>query len=118
MPARPRSARTAAPRATDPASRAVPPGRGSVAFLMLRFRPLVVASFGLALFAPSLLADPNPPRAMDGAALRAALRKLNVVGTAVMISAHPDDENTALIAWLSRGKMVRTAYLSLTRGDG
>lgn len=34
------------------------------------------------------------------------------------IAAHPDDEDTQLIAWLARGRRVETAYLSLTRGDG
>ena len=34
------------------------------------------------------------------------------------IGAHPDDEDTNLIAWLARGRRVETAYLSLTRGDG
>src|SRR5688572_23112745 len=34
------------------------------------------------------------------------------------IAAHPDDEDTNLIAWLARGRTVETAYLSLTRGDG
>ncbi len=47
-----------------------------------------------------------------------ALDKLNVVGSALMIAAHPDDENTAVIAYLARGKKVRTAYLSLNRGEG
>ena len=35
-----------------------------------------------------------------------------------MVAAHPDDENTALIAYFSRGRKLRTAYLSLTRGEG
>jgi LmbE family N-acetylglucosaminyl deacetylase len=35
-----------------------------------------------------------------------------------MIAAHPDDENTALLAYFSRGRKLRTAYLSLTRGEG
>lgn len=35
-----------------------------------------------------------------------------------MIGAHPDDEDTALLAYLARGENARTAYLSLTRGDG
>lgn len=35
-----------------------------------------------------------------------------------MIAAHPDDENTALLAWLARGRKVRTGYLALTRGEG
>lgn len=34
------------------------------------------------------------------------------------IAAHPDDENTRLLAWLAKGKHINTAYLSLTRGDG
>jgi LmbE family N-acetylglucosaminyl deacetylase len=34
------------------------------------------------------------------------------------IAAHPDDEDTQLIAWLARGRNVETAYMSLTRGDG
>lgn len=35
-----------------------------------------------------------------------------------MIAAHPDDENTALLTYLARGRKVRTGYLSLTRGEG
>jgi LmbE family N-acetylglucosaminyl deacetylase len=46
------------------------------------------------------------------------LDRLNVVGSALMIAAHPDDENTALLAYLARGRRVRTGYLSLTRGEG
>src|SRR5882757_9822569 len=34
------------------------------------------------------------------------------------IAAHPDDEDTNLVAWLARGRNVETAYMSLTRGDG
>lgn len=46
------------------------------------------------------------------------LKKLNVVGNALYIAAHPDDENTRLISYLENEKLIRTAYLSLTRGDG
>lgn len=46
------------------------------------------------------------------------MQKLNVLGSVLYIVAHPDDENTRLIAWLANGKKVRTADLSLTRGDG
>ncbi len=46
------------------------------------------------------------------------LQKLNVLGSVLYIAAHPDDENTRLITWLSNEKKYRTAYLSLTRGDG
>ncbi|MEQ1885916.1 MAG: PIG-L family deacetylase, partial [Bryobacteraceae bacterium] len=50
--------------------------------------------------------------------LRFALDELNNLGSVLMIAAHPDDENTALLTYLARGKHVRTGYLSLTRGEG
>ncbi|MGD2121192.1 MAG: PIG-L family deacetylase [Gemmatimonadota bacterium] len=46
------------------------------------------------------------------------LRRLDGVKRVLMIGAHPDDEDTALLAALSRGMGVETAYLSLTRGEG
>ncbi|MGE3382096.1 MAG: PIG-L family deacetylase [Pyrinomonadaceae bacterium] len=46
------------------------------------------------------------------------LKRLNTSASAMMIGAHPDDEDTALLSYLSRGENARTAYLSLTRGDG
>jgi LmbE family N-acetylglucosaminyl deacetylase len=46
------------------------------------------------------------------------LRKVQVLGKVLYVAAHPDDENTRLLAWLAREKKVETAYLSLTRGDG
>ncbi|MEO1257685.1 MAG: PIG-L family deacetylase [Bacteroidota bacterium] len=47
-----------------------------------------------------------------------ALKKANVLGSALYVAAHPDDENTRLISHLSNGMYMNTAYLSLTRGDG
>ena len=46
------------------------------------------------------------------------LQKINFLGTALYIAAHPDDENTRLIGYLANKVKARTAYLSLTRGDG
>jgi LmbE family N-acetylglucosaminyl deacetylase len=46
------------------------------------------------------------------------LQKLNFLGSAMYIAAHPDDENTRLISYLSNDLKARTAYLSMTRGDG
>jgi len=46
------------------------------------------------------------------------IQKLNVLGSVLYIAAHPDDENTRLIAYLSNDRQYRTGYLSLTRGDG
>ncbi len=59
-----------------------------------------------------------PAFARDAAQIQLALRKLNVVGGALYVAAHPDDENTAMLAWLSNERLLRTAYLSVTRGDG
>ncbi len=47
-----------------------------------------------------------------------ALEKLNVLGSVLLMGAHPDDENAALLAYLARGRKARAAYLALTRGDG
>lgn len=46
------------------------------------------------------------------------IKKLNTFGSVLYIAAHPDDENTRLLAYLSKEKLYRTGYLSLTRGDG
>jgi LmbE family N-acetylglucosaminyl deacetylase len=70
---------------------------------------------GLFLAAPA--AAQQPPRAgLVDAALR--LRQLDGVKRVLMIGAHPDDEDSQLVAALARGYGVETAYLSLTRGDG
>jgi LmbE family N-acetylglucosaminyl deacetylase len=50
--------------------------------------------------------------------VRQALDRLNTLGSVLMIAAHPDDERNELIAYLARARHYRTAYLSLTRGDG
>ncbi len=50
--------------------------------------------------------------------IRQKLEKLNVLGSVLYVAAHPDDENTRLIAYYANGELMRTAYLSATRGDG
>jgi len=47
-----------------------------------------------------------------------AIRKLNVLGSVLYVAAHPDDENTRLITYLSKERLYRTGYMSMTRGDG
>ncbi|MGL4630345.1 MAG: PIG-L family deacetylase [Leadbetterella sp.] len=44
--------------------------------------------------------------------------KLNTLGNALYVAAHPDDENTLLISYLSKERKLRTAYIAMTRGDG
>ena len=58
------------------------------------------------------------PAVWDAAETQLALQRLTVVGSALYVGAHPDDENTALLAYLVNGRGVRAAYLSVTRGDG
>jgi LmbE family N-acetylglucosaminyl deacetylase len=60
----------------------------------------------------------RPPPQLDAAVILHRMHKLGVLGSVLYVAAHPDDENTRLISYLSNGRQVRTAYLSLTRGDG
>jgi LmbE family N-acetylglucosaminyl deacetylase len=61
---------------------------------------------------------PEFPRPMNAAEIQLALQKLNVLGRVLYVAAHPDDENTNLIALWANGSLYQTAYLSVTRGDG
>ncbi len=54
----------------------------------------------------------------SAAAILQDLRSFNNMGSVLYVAAHPDDENTVLIAYMARGLNYRTAYLSITRGDG
>ncbi len=58
------------------------------------------------------------PEKWDSSEIFQEIQKLNFLGSALYIAAHPDDENTRLISYLSNHLQARTAYLSLTRGDG
>ena len=55
---------------------------------------------------------------MNAVELQQAIKKISVLGSVLYVAAHPDDENTALLAYLAQGKLYRTAYLSVTRGEG
>jgi LmbE family N-acetylglucosaminyl deacetylase len=61
-------------------------------------------------------AQTNPPT--DFGTIQQNLKKLDVLGSVLYVAAHPDDENTRLLAYLAQEKHYRTGYLSLTRGDG
>jgi LmbE family N-acetylglucosaminyl deacetylase len=58
------------------------------------------------------------PAIYNSADIYLGLKKLNVLGSVLYIAAHPDDENTRLLAYFAKEKQYRTAYMSLTRGDG
>jgi LmbE family N-acetylglucosaminyl deacetylase len=79
----------------------------------------LVAPLASSLVAPlGRAAAAGPPAQPDAARIALGLRKLGVVGSVLYVAAHPDDENTALLAYLANGALVRTGYLSVTRGDG
>src|SRR5215213_5459462 len=79
--------------------------------------PTLVTTLLLILLAHAA-ARAQRPASSDAAETQAALRRLLVTGSVLYVGAHPDDENTAMLAYLARGRGARTAYLSLTRGDG
>jgi LmbE family N-acetylglucosaminyl deacetylase len=87
-------------------------------------KPGSLRSTIVAVAASAVLAAPPPAAAqpqteMDGAsALGLALRRLGTTSRVLMIGAHPDDENTAVLSELALGDGADVAYLSLTRGEG
>ncbi len=65
-----------------------------------------------------LFGNAQTPKSYTSSEILLQLKKLNVLGSVLYIAAHPDDENTRLLAYLANEKLYRTGYLSLTRGDG
>jgi len=82
-------------------------------------RELVARFLSGVVFAAAIGPGTAQPRPFSGAPeIEQSLRKLNELGTVLMIAAHPDDERTQVLAYFARGRHMRTAYLSLTRGEG
>ncbi len=72
----------------------------------------------LVFFGSTWIIQAHQSTILDGTELKIALKKLLVLGSVLYVAAHPDDENTALLAYFSKEKLLRTGYLSLTRGGG
>ena len=72
----------------------------------------------LSLLVLSINGFAQQPAKPNSVELYNQIQKLNFLGSVLYIAAHPDDENTRLIAYLSNDVKARTGYLSLTRGDG
>lgn len=68
----------------------------------------------LFVFFATTVAFSNPPSSR----IFLNLQKFSSLKKVLYVAAHPDDENTRALAWLSLGEKAETAYLSLTRGDG
>src|SRR5512132_4211000 len=75
---------------------------------------LAVAGTAHSADAPPLLS----PEQMNASEIQLRLQKLNVLGRVLYIAAHPDDENTNLMALWANGSLYDAAYLSIARGDG
>lgn len=78
-------------------------------------RTLIVLLLAAATVA---LGQPAVQRPAPSATIYGNLVRLNNLVRVLYVAAHPDDENTRLLAWLARGRHIPTAYLSITRGDG
>ena len=74
--------------------------------------------FCILLTSFSAVTQAQAPKKLDAAEIKQALNKLEVLGSVLYLAAHPDDENTRLIAYMANEKNMRTAYLAMTRGDG
>jgi len=85
----------------------------------LSLRATIRFSLALLLAHCSLLtAHVQAPKTYTSSDILLGLKKLDVVGSVMYIAAHPDDENTRLLAYLANGRLLETSYLSCTRGDG
>lgn len=71
----------------------------------------------IALFTATFV-NAQAPKKWTSGDIHEGVKKLNVLASALFVAAHPDDENTRLIAYLANYKYANTAYLSMTRGDG
>lgn len=76
----------------------------------------VLTAFIILISTVTILAQ--QPKKLNTSEIYEAVQKLNVLGSVLYIAAHPDDENTRLISYISNHVKARTAYLSITRGDG
>jgi LmbE family N-acetylglucosaminyl deacetylase len=72
----------------------------------------------LLIFPISLFPFAQSPETYTSSEIFQQIKKLNVLASVLYVAAHPDDENNPLLPYFAKGKLYRTAYLSLTRGDG
>jgi len=72
----------------------------------------------LLLFFSLTLINAQQPKNLNASEIYESITKLNFLGSVLYLAAHPDDENTRLISYMSNHVKARTGYLSITRGDG
>ena len=74
--------------------------------------------FLLFTFYFSIVSFSQSPETYTSSDIFQQIKKLKVLASVLYVAAHPDDENNALLPYFAKEKLYRTAYLSLTRGDG
>ncbi len=99
-------------------SRDAPDPGGSDIIPAMRIRVAALGGLALALFLAPLGAQVRAPYGEGAAGLIQKLQRLTTTASALHTGAHPDDEDSALLARLARGDHARVAYLSLNRGEG
>jgi LmbE family N-acetylglucosaminyl deacetylase len=78
-------------------------------------KPILVV---LIFFFSLSLIQAQQPHKSNSSEIYESITKLNFLGSVLYVAAHPDDENTRLVSYMSNHVKARTAYLSITRGDG
>ena len=79
------------------------------------FSLLIISAFVRTSLAQGITIQPKKPTSSQ---IYEDIKKLNFLGSVLYVAAHPDDENTTAISYFANTVKARTAYLSLTRGDG
>src|SRR5262245_31006638 len=104
---------------SPPRPRPVPDGRAIVlnrmGFCVRNLRVWATVAVAVLMSASNI---GHAAQATTGAAILQELRSFSTTASVLYVAAHPDDENTQVITYFARGRGYRTAYLSLTRGDG
>jgi LmbE family N-acetylglucosaminyl deacetylase len=78
----------------------------------------LVCFFCLFFYLLPFEARSQKPVQLNSGEILHAMKKLNVLGGVLYMAAHPDDENTRLLAYMAKDRQLKTGYMAMTRGDG
>lgn len=79
---------------------------------------VLLSAFFVSSFPVKTAAQVRPLYDMGAGGLTQKLRRLQTTASAMHTGAHPDDEDSGLLAYLARHDQARTSYLALNRGEG
>lgn len=78
----------------------------------------LVSVFLLGITPPAIQSQVRPVYDYGALGLGQLLKRLQTTASVLHTGAHPDDEDSGLLAYLARQRQARTAYLALNRGEG